>query len=279
MRPALAIALLAIGCSSSSGSLPPGPSPLASSASDQQQAGVAPAPGTELIRGAVHDTALRPLAGALVQVLDGPQAGVSATTDANGNFSLTATVDDSTRFRATREGHVSGTSVLRPYCQACNPHRWLYFFLASVVPTVDLAGDYTLTIIADTACSTLPTELRRRSYTVRIELDANPAYPAGTFFEGRMTGVAFWEDRGGFAIATAGDFITMILGEHGSPYFIEQLAPNAYFAFDGAVRLSIGAPRVSAISTLFQGWVEYWGTAVTPARCESSQHRLVLERR
>ena len=40
------------------------------------------------------DTADRPLAGAIVDVVDGPQAGTSATSDTKGEFSLTGAFDD-----------------------------------------------------------------------------------------------------------------------------------------------------------------------------------------
>jgi hypothetical protein len=82
---------------------------------DDSRSPVSPAapPGTpgsvngELISGTVSDTAFRPLAGARVELIDGPQAGMSTTSDAQGSFSFTATVDDTTRFRASKEGHVS----------------------------------------------------------------------------------------------------------------------------------------------------------------------------
>ena len=75
--------------------------------------GLPPPPnGLALISGAVYDTAHRPLAGAAVEVLDGPQTGTSALADAAGQFSLSATLDNATRFRASKEGHVAATSTL-----------------------------------------------------------------------------------------------------------------------------------------------------------------------
>ena len=42
----------------------------------------------------------------------------------------------------------------------CNPNYWVYFTLATLVPSVNLAGNYTLTFIADGSCAQ-----RRRSGT------------------------------------------------------------------------------------------------------------------
>ena len=127
------------GCNSSPSSLPSAPSPVPQP----------PPPNGELISGSVHDSALRTLAGASVEVLDGPQAGTSTTTDAAGQFSLRGTFDDTTQFRATKEGHVAATRTLLPYCAQCNPHRWIYFYLAVLAPPVNMAGDYRLTFIRD----------------------------------------------------------------------------------------------------------------------------------
>ncbi len=64
-----------------------------------------PVSGGLFIQGTVSDTAFRPLAGARVEVLDGPQAGLSTTANAQGEFSLTGTFDDGTR--SARPGTVT----------------------------------------------------------------------------------------------------------------------------------------------------------------------------
>ena len=46
----------------------------------------APAPGPVLVAGQVNDTALRPLADVRVEVVDGPSAGVFATTNNGGSL-------------------------------------------------------------------------------------------------------------------------------------------------------------------------------------------------
>src|SRR5438876_453106 len=77
-----------------------------------------PSPKGLFMRGTVYDTAFRPLAGARVEVVDGPQAGLSTSADTKGEFSLTGAFDDATRFRATKEGHVAAIKTLQPFCAA-----------------------------------------------------------------------------------------------------------------------------------------------------------------
>src|SRR5687767_11010491 len=61
----------------------------------------AASPG-EFIRGEAQDSAFRPIPGAKIEILDGPQAGTTTTSDARGEFSLQGIVDDTTKFRASK---------------------------------------------------------------------------------------------------------------------------------------------------------------------------------
>ena len=72
---ALPLALMLAACDQ----LPASPSSTAPP--DSQSA-------TIQLSGSVTDAAWRPLAGARVEVVEGPQAGVSTTTDANGDYFL-----------------------------------------------------------------------------------------------------------------------------------------------------------------------------------------------
>ena len=120
------------------------------------------------MKGTVRDTAYRALPGARVEVIDGPQAGLSAIADSTGEFSLTGVFNETTRFRATKEGHVPNTRTLQPFCAPCNPNWWIGFTLEEVDPPVNVAGGYDMTFIADSACAALPNEFRTRTYTVTI---------------------------------------------------------------------------------------------------------------
>ncbi len=230
------------------------------------------------IRGTVQDSAIRPLAGAVVEVLDGPQAGATATTDAEGVFVLMATVDASTRFGITKDGYVT---AIRPpgFCEVCSPLKLFYIFvLESRTPSVNLAGNYTLTFIADSACTGIPIALRTRTYAVTIARVPDSFYPAGTFFAATAQGVPYWEDRNSIPIATAGNFVKFILTEDGSPYFVEEVAPGVYVDFNALPEFSVDA-ELTTISTSFRGLAEYWGPAVAnPVHCDSN-HQMTLTRR
>ena len=249
----------------------------------------------ELISGVVYDSGLRPVAGARVEFLDGPHAGMSTMTDPKGGFSLTGTVDDTTQFRASKEGHVAATATVLPYCDRCNPKRWVFFYLAVLEPSVALAGDYTLTFTADSACTNLPDQLRTRRYAATIApADLNwPGYPArsDTSFKVIPEGSDFPDGLNGFYLNVAGSHINLSLGDHTDPGITERVAADTFFAFGGWAVVSATAP-VSTISTTFQGWIDYCvnphmgsrydcrpAPAVALARCESAKHQVTLTRR
>ena len=254
-----------------------------------------PPGGSELIRGIVYDTAWRPLDGARVEVLDGPQAGTSTTSNGDGGFSLAGTFDDKTRFRATREGHVAEIATLRP-CPGCNPGRWLFFGLDLLVPPVSLAGDYSLTFIAHEACEGPPEQVRTRIYAATITNRSPPDRPA-TAFDVGVSGASFrndlaWGGGPSLRILVAGDYLTLGFADfHGSPGLVEQLTANTYLALSGMGGASVGA-TASDFSIPFTGVLEYCATpsemkgsyACTPgpgvvqARCNSN-HRAIFTRR
>jgi hypothetical protein len=248
----------------------------------------------ELIKGTVSDSGLRPLAGARVEFVDGPQAGLSTTTDSSGEFSLTGTVDDTSRFRASKEGHVTATATIQPNCDRCNPRRWVHFYLNVLAAPVAIAGDYTLTFIADTACANLPDELRTRRYAATIAPSALnwPGYPAAsdTSFKVTARGADFPDRLNGFYLNVAGNYINVSLGDHTDPGITERVAPHTYFAFGGWGVVTATTP-VSTIATSFQGWIDHCvnplmgerydctpAPTVTRARCESRSHQLILAR-
>ncbi len=115
------------------------------------------------MRGIVKDTAFRPLAGAVVEVIAGTNTGMSTTTDSAGQFSLSGGFDNTTRFRASKEDHVASTTTLNSPLGGS-----ISFHLAVLAPPVSMAGDYTLTFVADSACASLPAALKTRTYAATV---------------------------------------------------------------------------------------------------------------
>jgi hypothetical protein len=239
--------------------------------------------GAMFLKGTVSDTAYRPLAGAVVQVLDGPQAGVSATADARGDFAMAGVFDEATRFRATAEGHVPAISTLQPFCAGCTPNWWIHFALDLPSSRVDVGGDYTLTFVANNTCTMIPDDMRSRTFTATIPVTSS-ALPADAFF--RVSGATFFEDWNAIAIGVAGNYVALWLET-----LVEQIAPNTFLAFAGGAAGTVDSSNPSTFVLPFHGSIEYCVTTAengrypnchqaqaTARRCESS-HLLTLTRR
>jgi hypothetical protein len=220
-----------------------------------------------------------------VEVVDGPQAGLSTMADGIGEFSLSGTFDDATRFRATKDGYVTATRTLQPFCAACNPNRWINFSLEVLAPPVNMAGDYTLTFVADRSCTTLPNEVRTRTYAATIPPPSN-AIPANASFGVTVRG-AFkgWDVIG---MGVAGDYVAVWLET-----LVEQIAPNTFLSFGGLAAASIGTSAGSTIALPFDGEIAYCvtkselgryedcyqGQAAARLQCTATNHQLILTRR
>ena len=222
-----------------------------------------PTPSSTGVRGSVSDTAFRHLDGAWVEVVDGLQAGMSTTADANGSFSLSGTFDDATRFRATKDGHLAATQVSRTFPWLSG--RYLTFSLEVLAPPVNMAGDYTLTFIADSACVGLPDDVRTRTYAATITPWSS------TSFNVALSGASFLPSRDSFPIGVAGDYLTFWFAD---PAIVEQIAANTQVELYGSAGASVGTSGVSTIAVSWDGEFEYAQT-----ECESKNHQLILTRR
>src|SRR5512147_419411 len=83
-----------------------------------------PAPGPPAsvqVSGHVYDTLSRPVAGAGVEVIDGPSAGTTTLTAADGAFTLSAAPSAGATVRATKAGY---TSAVAPF-QNAEIRLWL----------------------------------------------------------------------------------------------------------------------------------------------------------
>jgi hypothetical protein len=241
------------------------------------------------VAGSVYDTAFRPLAGARIEVVDGPQAGLVTVADASGNFLLAGDLDGSTQFRASKEGHVAVTTTPAASCPLCNPQRYISFNLELTAASVTLAGNYSLTFTADSACTAIPSELRTRTYAAAI---TPMSHRPKTSFEATLANGTFLEHYRTIWIGVAGDYVAFWLGDaHGQPGVVEQVAPNAYLAIEGSASGSAEADG-STISMTLAGVIEYceqgsdMGTdyacrsSIGPVpRCNSNNHRVLLTRR
>jgi hypothetical protein len=256
---------------------------------------VASAAVTPVGTGHVLDTAFTPLAGVRVDVVSGPQAGASMITDGNGTFPLTGTFERADMFRASSDGYVTATQGFAT--SSPGGTSWIIFYLPPVAPPVNLAGDYVLTIVADSTCTDVPSALRTRSYPASIVQGSGP-----TNFVLTATGGVFLDNLRGFGIGVAGNSLGLWLHGGHDPTLVEQLAPDTYLAVSGFASTLAGPSAGSTISAALDGWIDYCvakgpmgpgyncgtsnatgepiaGAAVTYAHCQSANHRLILVRR
>ena len=289
----LAIAQGLTGCGGSSLSVASTP---AAASAVPAPAG-SPAANTVILADAGHvmDTAFKPLAGVRVDVVDGPQAGTSMISDANGEFPLTGAFARTNSFRASAGGYITATQGFSTSVPGGKP--WLIVYLQPLAPPVNIVGNYTLTFVADSACTDLPPELRTRTYAATIVPGAS-----ATSFVLTATGASFLNNLTGFGIGVAGDALGLWLHGGHDPTLVEQLGLNTYLAFSGVGAASVAPAGASTITTAFDGWIDYCvarapmtsgyncgtsnitgepipGTAVVYAHCQSPNHRLILVRR
>lgn len=278
-RAVVLLAAMGFGCGDSRNATPP----LAPSAS-------VPLTAQQSLSGYVADTAFRAVTGARVEVLDGPQAGLSMLSDASGHFTYTGTFASSVTFRVSKDGYVSATGTSRVSAPGGRP--WAYFQLATVDAPADIAGDYTLTFTADASCTSLPADARTRTYAATIAATPDPLVPAGTLLRLVIAGAPVVAGTDGFPVGVAGSFVTLEVWNGENPGVVERLAPRTYvglFGYAGTTVASSDAP----ITAAFDGTIEYcvattdgspaYGcTSLAPdtrEQCTSKNHRVTLTRR
>ena len=291
---ALLIVIALAGCNSGprrSSMLPTAPTPVAPLQS---------AVNAVNVRGTVYDTAYRPIAGAIIEVLDGPHAGLTATSIATGEFALAGAFEVGTRFRARSEGYLEGISRLEPRCPQC-VSNFVNFNLGLPIAPANIAGDYLLTIDANEACTALPAEASKRTYRVRIVPEATQPTSANTYFrvaidDGDIIRELAWD---GVWIAAAGNYLELWMGDlHGQPGLVDEIDTDTFFSVGGAGHTTVEMTPVTVISARFDGELAYCvvkagnsvvgadrryacntDRAVTRAACQSPAHRLTLAKR
>jgi hypothetical protein len=247
---------------------------------------VAP-PTLSQVMGRVSDTANRWLPGASVEVLTGPQTGTTTTSDATGAFSLTGAFDGTTRFRATKEGYVAATQGLT----SIGTTKSIFFALGVVGGSVNIAGNYTVTFMADSACADqLPVDVRTRTYPATIRPDSSTTRPANTFFVAALSGPSLDGYFSRMAIFVAGEDLVVDLSDNS---ILEEVGEDRYLSIGGMGEASLETSGVGTISVSLNGTFDYCVTesemksgysclpdqAIARAECYSKNHRLILTRR
>jgi hypothetical protein len=226
------------------------------------------------LSGDVYDTAGRPLGGARVEVTSGARAGTVTTTDGAGRFSMSGTFTGAIAVTVSKDGYVAAT---RTFSQ----HVGHTFSLEPIGPSANIAGVYTLTLTADSACITLPDEVRTRTYTATIV----PG-PRSTSFLVRLSDARFFSTHN-IAMGVAGDFANFATWAsiNGGPGIVEQVSETIYVLIEGGGGGLFGA---SGMTAPFDGYFQYCPSepalrgdgarclASAAVQCDSHNHQLTL---
>jgi hypothetical protein len=163
------------------------------------------------IQGHVEDKAWRTLAGVRIEVLDGPDAGLSTVTDPDGAFRLVGKFDLATRFRASSPEHREVIRTVPPRCESCPAQSWtIYFSLETTASSVGMTGKYVVTLVADPACTTLPDQFRKRTYVATI---LPTEHQNAARFHASVAGGTFLPGYEQLVIGVAGDTFAAWLGD------------------------------------------------------------------
>jgi hypothetical protein len=224
-----------------------------------------------------------------VEVVDGPRAGDSVLTDSTGSYVLTGPFTATDTIRATEEGYVAGIRTFGSSAGPFQNENYISFSLNVPAPPVNIAGVYTLTVVADEACAQLPTEARTRVFTATITLLPSSIFvPDNTSFHVALSGSDFANSQGNMSVGVSGNDLGIWVSD---PAVAERIAPNVYVAIEGEARATISAPA-SSFPAVFDGRIEFCesstagsgyyscdpGPGVRKTICDSKTHRMMFSR-
>jgi hypothetical protein len=266
--PTLLLCLLVAACGRNGGTFP--------------AAVTSPSPATattgSYMRGTVSDTAFHQLADATIEIVSGPSAGLTTRSDSAGQWGFAGLFDDSSQFRATKDGYESAIERLGAFCAACNPNRWVNFVLAPHVTPANIEGSYEMTIVAD-RCTNLPEALRTRTYAVTLPATAN------AYFSMSPTGANFVPGWNMVEGGVAGNYVGLWFET-----LVEEVAPGSYLMIGASAGGNVDPGHPGTITMRADGRISYCKVDAASGpfevclrggttKCDSQQHTIILTRR
>jgi hypothetical protein len=245
------------------------------------------AAGTMFVRGTVSDTAFRHVGGVTIEVLNGPQTGLTTTSGGTGEFSFVGVFDDTTVFRATKDGYALAEQRLAPFCERCNPNRWVHFALQTLTPPADISGNYAMTVTVDSTCTHTPPHVRTRTYAVSIPASGTSS-PSNAYFAVLPTGAQFvagWERfDGGVSGNDVGFWFESL---------VEEVSANSFLIIGAYASATVSASGAATITAVGSGRIDFCtategsgrlddcfrGAAATHSVCDANHHVLTFTRR
>jgi hypothetical protein len=205
------------------------------------------------VTGMVRDSLLRPIAGARVEVDQGPSAGRFTITNDQGRFTLDApsVMADPVGVRVTREGFASTVWPARNHSDV--------IVQLTAVALVDLEGRYGLTVTANQSCSAVPATVRTRNYTADMTRHAT----ARPLFIGELRGGEFYSGYGKLSAIVGDDAVRVILLSWDAyerwldDYpIIERVTPSTHLSLRGTANGS-SQPNPTTVGMTFDGTISY----------------------
>ena len=222
------------------------------------------------------DSPTLPVPAVQVEVVGG-SSGLSTITSADGRYRLYGVPADA-EIRVTKAGYAPVVERL-----SLSDHQTRNFALALLAPRVNVAGTYTLTLLAAAECrDRLPQDVWSRRYTATITQN-------GALIDVLLQGATFVVERGkgnrfsgrvepgrvSFTIQY-GDFYYYKIW----PDIIEEINPSLYFGVYGSVNAAVTPGNISGALNGEFSTVTSDPRRSFPApnqRCHSAVHQLVLQ--
>ena len=151
-----------------------------------------------------------------------------------GEFRLTGTFDETTHFRATKDGHVAETRPFPERCAACKPNWWIRFNLETVAPKSTSRAS---TSSPSSPIPPAPTFQTRRAREPTELHHADGGLGRGpSRFDVRVSSPTILPSFNSFTIGVAGDYMGSRSATQGTPApALWNRSHHRYVTLDGAV--------------------------------------------
>jgi hypothetical protein len=227
--------------------------------------------GTYILSGRVTEPGNAPMADVRIETVGGPTTGRVAMTDGSGNYAFNG-VSGVGQVRATKEGYEPAIQVVTPDTEHVNIE------LTPNLPYASLGGSYSLTFTASPSCSSLPDDIKQRTYAASID-------QRGASLTVVLSGAQFANASAGFpprfSGRVLGKAVSFKLADDQYYYganVVEQLAPDRFLSLAGTAE---AIATEAGMSTLLAGVVRLTARVVGGAPialCTAPDHRLIFTR-
>ena len=241
------------------------------------------------VTGVVRDVLQRPIRDARIEVTEGSSTGLVTTSDALGQFSITATVSgDRIAVIASKDGYETATMRLR---------AGQTLVVLRDVAVANLEGRAMIVFTADASCTQLPASLRTRSYTAVVTSSTGAVMGSAGTFIGELNGADFYQGYSKMWLTAAHDAARFNVFSWDAfnwwledQPIIERLSPTSHVSVSGAATAAVSSGP-STITTALDGTFAFcaqsqpgaqplWPPtcAVPPVECTSAHHQVTMIR-